>query len=342
MTIASFWWSAILSNFESNHEKQSSDRPNLNNPVGRPSLLGSVANSGTAKHQSILDSLTKSPLQEIPFESSNGRFGSKKVITVTFLFLAAAAAVFWGISEKSAILKEPAMAPKLAAISAAPTPAIRLAPPSPYIAPPIAPVVPEKSPQERKIEEMIAAPLPALAPAQTVKQTPTQNPSLISQKNTSQSPAEKPKVDLLPKATAASKPAPKQAPIAKATPKPANVGAVKAMAPANNVGTARSRQDSLDRDVDLIAAVMAHGRGTKTSQMGAAVPGSGPLSAQSVAASSGSKSASTIAQLVQGCDAQPNGQRLDCVRTICENSWGKANACPVALAPRAARVQKVN
>ncbi len=45
----------------------------------------------------------------------------------------------------------------------------------------------------------------------------------------------------------------------------------------------------------------------------------------------------SIADLVDRCKAQPGDEALRCQRRICNNYWGRADACPASLAPTAAR-----
>ena len=45
----------------------------------------------------------------------------------------------------------------------------------------------------------------------------------------------------------------------------------------------------------------------------------------------------TIASLVARCKVQAGNEALSCQRKICENYWGRAEACPRSLAPSSER-----
>ena len=109
-----------------------------------------------------------------------------------------------------------------------------------------------------------------------------------------------------------------------ATPAPARAkppAAALAAAPKAAVG---------DADVELLAALMAHPNLTgpvtasKAQQAGVA-----PEPAKR-------RDDSNIATLIQRCASRPSKQEsLACRRRICQGYWGKAEACPKALAPAA-------
>jgi hypothetical protein len=299
----------------------------------------------SAKNQtssSILDSLSKTPFEEVAFDPERRGSGIKKLMLGALLTAGAALAAYFALNQINA--SKP-LTPASVAVSKAPQIEASATVPPAYAAPPPPVAAPEKSPEVRKIEEMIAAPMSKEAPKAEPKIAPkslekpveklTQKPVQKTAQKTTEKPVQKPVQTLVQKPT--------PPPVAKA-PSQAPKAAARTDAPFSPVtaGTsARSRQENLDRDVDLIAAVMAHGRGVKPATSAVAtVPQAAPP--PGTLQSTVPKSASTIAQLVQGCDSQPNGERLSCVRTICEGSWGKANACPTALAPRAGRVQKIN
>lgn len=90
-----------------------------------------------------------------------------------------------------------------------------------------------------------------------------------------------------------------------------------------------------DADVELLAALMAHPNLTgpvtasKAQQAGVA-----PEPAKQ-------RDDSNIATLVQRCASRPSKQEsLACRRRICQGYWGKAEACPKALAPAATTTRK--
>jgi hypothetical protein len=71
-----------------------------------------------------------------------------------------------------------------------------------------------------------------------------------------------------------------------------------------------------DPDVALIDAIMKHMGDRQT-----------PIDA-------GKHSPQTIAELVKTCQSKDSIEGLLCRRRICEGSWGKAQACPMELAPK--------
>jgi hypothetical protein len=76
------------------------------------------------------------------------------------------------------------------------------------------------------------------------------------------------------------------------------------------------RSNNRDADIVLLSALLAH-----VSRDGQA----GPLA---------SNDQSTIAQIVQRCEARGGEESRQCRRRICEGYWGKAQACPAHLAPK--------
>lgn len=85
--------------------------------------------------------------------------------------------------------------------------------------------------------------------------------------------------------------------------------------------TANAHAGSRDPDVELLNAIMKHlGNGQ------AAASATGPT-----------RSPQTIAELVKSCRTKDAIEALMCQRRICEGSWGKAQACPMEQAPKAAR-----
>lgn len=83
-----------------------------------------------------------------------------------------------------------------------------------------------------------------------------------------------------------------------------------------NVRTAAAGKG--DPDVELLSAIMKHLDEGK----------------DKVATN---RSAQTIADLVKSCQTRDSIETLLCQRRICEGSWGKAQACPMHLAPRSAK-----
>ncbi len=78
-----------------------------------------------------------------------------------------------------------------------------------------------------------------------------------------------------------------------------------------------------DADILLLSALLAH-----VSRDGQAAPTSAPTVAQAQ---------QTIAQVVQRCEARggkDSAETIECRRRICDGYWGKAQACPVNLAPK--------
>ncbi|BAL95932.1 hypothetical protein RGE_25930 [Rubrivivax gelatinosus IL144] len=74
-----------------------------------------------------------------------------------------------------------------------------------------------------------------------------------------------------------------------------------------------------DADVDLIAAMVQH------------------MNRQE--ANAGDRGEISIADLVRRCKSLAGNDALRCRRRICENYWGKADACPRSLAPGKAAVR---
>ena len=83
----------------------------------------------------------------------------------------------------------------------------------------------------------------------------------------------------------------------------------------SNVATAAPPPPSGDPDVTLLSAMLAR------------------LSGDNVVATP----RPTIAQLVERCEAHAANDSIEafeCKRRICAGYWGKADACPMALAPK--------
>ncbi|MBK1613887.1 hypothetical protein CKO44_10440 [Rubrivivax gelatinosus] len=56
-------------------------------------------------------------------------------------------------------------------------------------------------------------------------------------------------------------------------------------------------------------------------------------------ANAGGRGEITIADLVRRCRSLAGEEALRCRRRICENYWGRADACPRSLAPSKAAVR---
>lgn len=97
----------------------------------------------------------------------------------------------------------------------------------------------------------------------------------------------------------------------------AGSGSKKRAAPRRERASPPRDTPTKDADVDLLAALMAHVAGRET------------------AAVSASYAAPTIAELVRSCRTLAAGAARRCRQRICEDYWGKADACPVQA--RAAR-----
>jgi hypothetical protein len=354
-----------LANPEDLNDKNVPSQSQLNTVYDRPSLIARAGDISAQKPKSILDSVSKSPFQETAFEPEKPQLGAKKLLIGAFLALSACAAAYWAFDQNGKnTLPTRADGQIAAAAVKAPTTLQTSATPS-------APVlletetkpvfIPEKSPQERKIEEAIAAPLAPPPPPTQETAAPSKpvaaakpmvaaatKPALdVAQKRAEQQTKQQAKLRAQKEAAKTATARTQAIKVAAAERTKTAVGSVTPAASATasaasgtaniaSASTARASQNNLDRDVDLIAAVMTHNRDTKQT------PRPAGFASTPVAVAGPQRSASTIAELVQGCDAKPNGERISCVRVICEGSWGKANACPTALAPRAARMQKVN
>jgi ribosomal protein L40E len=71
----------------------------------------------------------------------------------------------------------------------------------------------------------------------------------------------------------------------------------------------------------LLSALLAH-----VARGNAAVGGSQAMLAE--------QDQTTIAQIVQRCEARGGEEARACRRRICEGYWGKAEACPAPAAPK--------
>lgn len=81
-------------------------------------------------------------------------------------------------------------------------------------------------------------------------------------------------------------------------------------------GSARGATKGDDADVRLLSALLAH------------------VSRPSSGAALADEDQMTIAQVVKRCNARPAAEVRECRRRICEGYWGKAEACPAALAKK--------
>lgn len=106
------------------------------------------------------------------------------------------------------------------------------------------------------------------------------------------------------------KPAPIKASVQKAPPS----GEAKTVA--KTTSSTVNRPSASDPDVELLSAIMKH------------------LGDERGSANASTRSSQTIAQLVKSCQGNDPIDTLLCQRRICEGSWGKAQACPMNLAPK--------
>lgn len=90
------------------------------------------------------------------------------------------------------------------------------------------------------------------------------------------------------------------------------------------VDTRAGGGSSPDSDVDLLAAMVDHLQGTTKPSL--------PTASAATRAGYGERPVS-IATLVRDCKRLGGSAAVQCRRQICENYWGKAQACPARLAP---------
>lgn len=304
--------------------------------LSRPSLLSTGAPS--ADHN-ILDAMSGRS-EHAPAGVRPGRHGWWLLLP---LLLAAAV---WGISTQR---PEPAAARPVATAPA--QPASPLAPvPAPGAA--TAPASPASTSTTQAVATA-AAPAPARSPdpfqslaatAMTPAHSPQTNPvaelqaSLGGPAAVPAPPAPRPRAEQASKAaTAAKKSAPPKTQAVPPSPgKPTTTAARKTPAPqpksnaqasatapkqTKPAATASAQAGGRDPDVELLSAIMKH-LGDDKKPTTAAAPARSPQ---------------TIAELVKSCRTRDAIEALVCQRRICEGSWGKAQACPMDQAPKAAR-----
>jgi len=186
--------------------------------------------------------------------------------------------------------------------AAPPAPIVAVAPP-----PPAAPAALPETPSTKAAESSATPPHDISAGTQT-------DPfgALTSAPPTEKAPAPATRPE---RVAEPAMPAPtKAAPPAASKPAAKSVGNVP---PAGKpAATARSGASKVDPDVELLNAIMKH-----------LDDGAGKAPA---------RSARTIAELVKSCQSRDAIDALLCQRRICEGSWGKAQACPMHLAPKSA------
>jgi hypothetical protein len=258
-----------------------------------------------AQDHNILDTVAQRPAAS-PAKPSPTRF--------VWLLLPLIAAVGWALSSRLKPVATPPATP-VPVVAVAPTPQ----PPAPA-APPATQVPPASdtsaSPAASAPGGTQTNPFGALASTSTAEQLPAPGarpeavakPAVVALP-TVETPVAARKPAAKPPAKATTPPATKLA--ATARPKPAST-----KTPAKTTVAARSSTRKADPDVELLSAIMKH-----------LDDGAGKAAAPA-------RSAQTIAELVKSCQSRDAIEALLCQRRICEGSWGKAQACPVHLAPK--------
>lgn len=270
--------------------------------AARPSLMSPRA---AAQDHNVLDMVAQRPAAP-PARSRPTR--------LAWLLLPLIAAGGWALSRHlTPVAPPPAPRTPVPAVAPPPQPTLPVAPPA--MQPPLTSEASD-GPAGNAPTGTQTNPFGALASAPTVEQppAPTTRPKAVAE----------PQVVVSPKAqapVAASKPAVR--PLAKTAAKPAATVAaatrpkpVSGATPAKTTVAARSSTGKADPDVELLSAIMKH-----------LDDGVGKAAAPA-------RSAQTIAELVKSCQNRDAIEALLCQRRICEGSWGKAQACPMHLAPK--------
>jgi cytoskeletal protein RodZ len=242
-----------------------------------------------------------------PMERSGSRLSTAWIAALALLL--AGAGAWWFSQQGTATTPERPItrAVATAPVSAAVTEAPKAAPP--------ASAASSAAEATARIEAMLepAAASPAVAAAAAKASEPAAAPPRVAQASAAAAPA-KPRPTRLAAAPA------KRAASGAGTPTRSAAASTRTAAAATRgaaaPATAADRGNNRDADIVLLSALLAH-----VSREGQA----GPLA---------SSDQSTIAQIVQRCEARGGEESRQCRRRICEGYWGKAQACPASLAPK--------
>ncbi len=279
--------------------------------AARPSLLSPGTSAGS---HNILDAMANRQAISSP---------PRKPLKLIWLLLPLMAAAAWGISTQ---WKKPPAQASTTELTAT------------VVAPPKQPIVAAEASQPKSAggaqvntsqADAVAQPAGSARPAAVQEPAPFDLQAALNAPNpVSATAASTPATPAQAKPPPAPNQSPKVAAVSPSNPKPpaathAPAAAAKPAPKADSTQrvsskpepTAAQKPATADPDVELLNAIMKH-LGDEKGATGAA------------------RSPQTIAELVKSCRELDAIEAMLCRRRICEGSWGKAQACPMELAPK--------